>query len=485
LNSIENGTTMKRSIVLAVVVVALAATGANAQFPEDALRFATPGLGVGARAIGMGGAYTGIASDYSALFWNPAGLAQAEYGEFSAGLSYNANRNTSTFFSSQQDYNSNATNLNTLGIVHPLPVRRGSAVLAFGFHRQSSFASGVSFSGFNANSSILQTFAPDGSFYPSDLANNIAYQLYLANLDSVTGRFVSPIKDRLTQSGKVVEGGGLNNWSIGGAFDVAKNFSAGLTLTYLSGSYRYDRNYTEADNRNVYTAFPFDFASLTLDDFVESDIAGWTAKFGLMYREPSRFRVGVTVKGPTQFTIRETFGTTAQSRFDNGDIQPSGSPLTINSSNQYDVLTPWVFGAGASVIFGDLVLSGDVEYTDWTELEFKNANQDVMANNRDIKTIFRPTANLRGGAEYDIHGIGLRLRGGFVYNKSPYVGDPTSFDQKFITGGVGILVGESTMIDVAYAHGWWDTFVYNYNSTSRVNERLGANTFMMTLTHRF
>jgi long-subunit fatty acid transport protein len=476
---------MKRSIITAAVVVALAATGANAQFPEDALRFATPGIGVGARAIGMGGAYTGVASDYSALFWNPAGLAQAAYGEFSVGLSYNTNRNTSTFFTSQQDYSSNATNLNTLGIVHPLPVRRGSAVLAFGFHRQSSFANGVSFSGFNGNSSIIQSFAPDGSFYPSDLADNIAYQLFLANLDTVTGRFISPIRDRLTQSGKVVEGGGLNNWSIGGAVDMAKNFSAGLTLTYLAGSYRYDRNYTEEDARDIYNTFPFDFASLVIDDFIESDIAGWTAKFGVMYREPERFRVGVTVKTPTAFTIRETFGTTALSRFDNGEIQPSGSPLELKSTNEYEIRTPWVFGAGISLIIRDLVLSGDVEFSDWTELEFANANDDVIANNRDIKTLFRPTANMRAGAEYDVRSIGLRLRGGFIYNKSPYVGDPSAFDQKFITGGVGILVGESTMIDAAYARGWWDTFVYNYNATSRVNERLTTNTFMMTLTHRF
>jgi hypothetical protein len=476
---------MKRSILVAAIIVGLCSPGAHAQYPDDALRFATPGIGVGARALGMGGAYTGIASDYSALFWNPAGLAQASYGEFSLGLSYNANRNTSTFFGSQQDYSSNATNLNTLGIVHPLPVRRGNAVLAFGFHRQSSFAGGTSFSGFNGNSSIIQTYAPDGSLYPSDLSDNIAYQLYLANLDTVSGRFVSPIFNRLTQSGKVVEGGGLNNWSIGGAVDVAKNFSAGITLTYLAGSYRYDRNYTEADSRNVYSAFPFDFASLTLDDFIESDIAGWSAKFGFMYREPERFRIGVTVKVPTVFTIKEEFGTTAQSRFDNGDVQPSGSPYSFKSSSEYDVHTPWVFGAGASLILRDLVLSGDVEFTDWTELAFANANQDVMASNSDIKTIFRPTANYRAGAEYDVAGSGLRLRAGFMYNTSPYAGDPKAFDQKYVTGGIGVLVGESTMIDAAYAHGWWDTFVYNYNATSRVNEHLAANMVMVTLTHRF
>ena len=33
-------------------------------------------MGVGARAIGMGGAFTGVADDASAVYWNPAGLVQ-------------------------------------------------------------------------------------------------------------------------------------------------------------------------------------------------------------------------------------------------------------------------------------------------------------------------------------------------------------------------------------------------------------------------
>jgi hypothetical protein len=34
-------------------------------------------IGVGARPVGMGGAYTAVADDANALFWNPAGLALA------------------------------------------------------------------------------------------------------------------------------------------------------------------------------------------------------------------------------------------------------------------------------------------------------------------------------------------------------------------------------------------------------------------------
>lgn len=470
---------MKRFIVLIAIACSIG-TPALGQFVEDALRFSTPGLGVGARALGMGGAYSGVANDYSALFWNPAGLAQLKYGEFSFGLSHLNYLDGSTYLSGVQSFTSNATKLNALGIAYPVPVQRGSLVLAFGYQRQSDFTTGVSFKGYNPASSIIQTWAPNGTSYPPDVT--LAEDLKLAIADTATGLFDSPITGRLTQLGKVLEDGGLNNWSAGGALDVAQNMSLGITLAYVSGTYKYTRNYKEQDNNGVYATFPFDFDELVVDEEVESDISGVHAKFGFMYRDPDRFRVGLTIKTPTSFRIKETFNTTAQSYFDNGD---TFGPFDSPASNEYDVLTPWVFGAGASVTVRDLVLSGDIEYTDWAQMEFQNANKDLLAKNKDIKDILRSTANLRGGVEYDIRSAGVRLRGGFIYNPSPYQGDPSSFNQKYVTAGVGLLLGESAMLDIGYAHGWWNTFRINYAGGPLVDEKITTNNFLATLSVRF
>lgn len=476
---------MKLRILTLVILGLVSARIGWAQLPEDALRFAAPGVGVGARAVGMGGAYTGVASDYSALYYNPAGLVQAAYGEFSLGLSYLANRNASSFMGMSETSTSNVLNLNSLGFVHPIETRRGSAAVAFGFQRQNSFAQGLSFSGFNPTSSIVQSWARDGQPYGSDLTDNLAYQLYLANLDTTTGRFNSPIRNRMTQIGKVVESGGLNNWSLGGAVDIAKNLSLGLTVTYQTGSYRYDRNYSEEDRNGIYTTFPYNVSALTLNDYIESDIAGWNAKGGLMFRIPEHFRLGIAIKSPTAFNIRETYGSSARSYFKDGDVRPKDSPLASDFTTEYEIRTPWVVSGGFSVIADKLVLSGDVEFTDWTTLEFTRGSDDLLRRNQDFKLIFRPTANLRGGAEFDVRDPGLRLRGGFMYNPSPFKGDPTTFDQKFITAGLGILLGESTMLDVGYARGWWNTYVYNYDATSRVDQKITTNTFLATVTHRF
>ena len=76
-----------RRIIFILFSSLLALMSLNAQYAEDVLRFSQIGLNVGARTLGIGNAGVGYATDYSALFWNPANLALARDYEFSFGLS--------------------------------------------------------------------------------------------------------------------------------------------------------------------------------------------------------------------------------------------------------------------------------------------------------------------------------------------------------------------------------------------------------------
>jgi hypothetical protein len=66
------------ALVLFMVCINLNAVLANISSP---LRGWDPNLGVGVRALGMGGAYTAIANDPSGPQWNPAGLCQVQTGK--------------------------------------------------------------------------------------------------------------------------------------------------------------------------------------------------------------------------------------------------------------------------------------------------------------------------------------------------------------------------------------------------------------------
>jgi long-subunit fatty acid transport protein len=74
--------------------------------------------GVGARAISMGEAFTAVADDYSALYYNAAGMTQLTRSEVGVNLSYGIFQNKASFENGTPDRRSlESTRLNALNMV--------------------------------------------------------------------------------------------------------------------------------------------------------------------------------------------------------------------------------------------------------------------------------------------------------------------------------------------------------------------------------
>jgi len=69
---------IRRSLLAIGLLLTLFAPAYGAKYAGEFLS-----LGVGGRALGMGGAFVGVADDVTASFWNPAGLAQLNQRELS------------------------------------------------------------------------------------------------------------------------------------------------------------------------------------------------------------------------------------------------------------------------------------------------------------------------------------------------------------------------------------------------------------------
>src|ERR1700677_492588 len=71
-------------LLLLMPAIGLTQTPSSYNSPNPLPVFGLPNTyGIGPRAIGMGGAFTAIADDASAAYWNPAGLSQISSYEIS------------------------------------------------------------------------------------------------------------------------------------------------------------------------------------------------------------------------------------------------------------------------------------------------------------------------------------------------------------------------------------------------------------------
>ena len=94
--------------------------------------------------------------------------------------------------------------------------------------------------------------------------------------------------------------------------------------------------------------------------------------------------------------------------------------------------------------------------------------------------------NFNFGAEFTLPYPAMKIRGGFIYNPSPYVGDGSEYDRKYFTAGLGLPLSPNLIIDFAYLHGWWNNFGDNYgNNLSRTYQDISLNKVVISLNYVF
>ncbi len=475
-------TNISRKILILLCVIVFNSSFLFAQNINDVLRVAIPGLGSDARALGMGNSYIALSDDGSASFFNPAGFGLLKRLEFTGGLSYTGFDNDVNFFSNNTSYSNSNTKLNQLSFAFPFPTLQGSLVFALSYHTTKDLTGAIKFDGFNgSNTSLIQ-----------DLLNtDIPYDLYLTDLDNNT-----PIAGNLNQSGSILNSGSINNWTFSGAIEVYKNLFLGANLNINSGNFKSNNDYYEDDTKNIYQgrteptdSTTVDFMTFHLNRILDWDIAGWDAKIGFLYQLENNARFGLTVQFPKTYNIKEKFAVNGSSEFGSGFIYDLNSDK-YSDNVEYEIETPFELGAGFSVNYVGLILSAQATIIDYSQTTFKNVDglseQYAEDLNKNIKDQLKSVFNYNFGIEYNIPKIGLRLRGGYFVQPSPYQGDPSEFNRKYLTAGIGFLTDETVGLDFAYAYGWWKDFGDNYGSNvSRTFQDVKTNQFIITGTYRF
>ena len=360
--------------------------------------------GLGARAMGMGGAYIAVAEDFTATYWNPAGLAQIRRIEVYGGLSHFKDEAQVRFYGTPRTTRLSRTRLSAFGLVFPFPTYRGSLVFAAGFNRVKSF-------------------------------------------DTVFGIEGVSAQDQVHKTGKATDEGGLGIYSVAGAVDVSPSISLGMSINIWDGDDAFSRTLIQMDTTGAH-----DWTRLEEISSFDDEYDGLNFKLAAMVKTPIGLRFGMTLETPVTYSIEEDWEDQSDGDRDWGFVE-------------YEVSLPYQFGLGASWVFSNLLtVAADAVYSDWTQVRYnKSPWGDVTKEelNEEIQNKYKDTLRFHLGGEFLLPVVPITLRAGFYRDPIPFLGPREFGDPKieitnerdFLTLGFGALIDRVLALNFAWIRG--------------------------------
>ncbi len=431
---------MKKWIIVNIFILCLFIVPKN--YGQTEAFFLGHGSGVGGRALSMGSAYLALSDDYSATLWNPAGLTQLRRMELFTSMSHLQYNNEASYLDNSNTDLTTKTKLNSIGFAFPIPTYRGSLVFAIGYNKVRNFDAGFSFDWFNDSSddSVQQTFTE-------------------------------------------IEEGSLNNWVFAGAMEFTKNLSIGAALNLWRGTDDYHFNLFDQDIQNKYS-----YNHFTYDQQITTRYQAVNFKLGALYKFTRFIRFAATIETPVSLDAKEDWRESSE------QIEDEDSPYedyedAESGSWDYGIKSPFVFSAGAAfTLLPNIVLSADVEYSDWSQTRYTSepAVGEEFQENINFKQDFTATTTYRLGGEFTVPLINTQIRAGAIRQPSPLKLTTSKSDRNYITLGGGILLDKQVKIDFAWVHGWWvREGSYLSEDLPSVDEKINIDKFFATMSIRF
>lgn len=448
---------LKRELIRVLFGILLFSITSHGQSVGDIMEFGFDEQGYGIKARSMGNAFIPIADDFSALYWNPAGLGQLKHSQlyFEGGMT--SFYNSATFYGTTVNDYKNFFHPKAIGFALPLPVERGSLVLAFGYQRKKNLDDYTMFTGFNQNSNDLGWFFDDDDeFFPFD-------------------------KD-VRQTERITTKGGLDEYAFGASISVSPNLLIGISAAYLDGNYKYELEFLQEDIDNIYTGFPANYNSYLLNQTIETKMKGWSVKVGALAKIFEYIRLGVMVDVPISMEVHEIYSESDILNYDDGYIDE-----TIYEPGQwvYQIYYPPRFHAGIALKFPFLTLSTSASYTELNQSRFeipegKALSADyleLLDENRIISSSLRPSYSLHGGVELNPGRYWPKFRAGYQYKVVPQIDTTGDLDRQYYSAGIAFPMGEGFEFSLNYILGIWNRASSDALTPGVVDESIMSHNF--------
>lgn len=459
-----------------------------AQVPEDALRLSLNRTSGTARSLSLSNAMGALGGDLSSIGINPAGIAVYRSSEFTFTPSLNINTVNSSYYGTSGDDEKLSFPLQQIGFVGTYkPMREVTSGLvsthfAVGYERSNSFNRRSFIQGNGVNSSLLDeiVWLSDG-YSPADLNYNssrlrLFYDSFLIdpfNEDvyddnsiktdyyhafeelNEEGDAVWTLQDGIDQRRMISERGSAGDLSIAGGANFSNKFYIGGSLGISTHNYKRDINHFESVNPGAGNNHWNYLNNYSYEDKYSTSAVGVNLKVGAIFKPINPLRLGVSVHSPTLLSVDEEYSYAIEPELDFAEDDYYWTP---RGEFSYNFRTPYKLTGSVAYIFGNFgLLSVDYEFTDYAAMRFKDKSTNSVSNveffsdlNDQVKDIFRPTHNIRVGAEIRPAEV-FTIRGGFGYFQSPFRSKYLNHDDSHFTysGGLGFRMN-NMFIDLAY-----------------------------------
>ncbi|HNP24808.1 MAG TPA: hypothetical protein PKM63_14780 [Panacibacter sp.] len=465
---------------------------ADAQQPEDALKFSWYLPGGTARFNSIGGAVGSLGGDITANNVNPAGIGLYKTGEviLTPGMLFNNTK--STYLGSDDALKKNGFAYGATGFVLGSTSRYNGPMVSSAFsisvNQLASFNNHTYYKGSNNYSSYSEKYLEElirdnASPYAAEnnyiFGSSLAYRTYLIDSTNSNGQLIGykslvPIGTGVSQERDEDTKGGIHEIALAWAGNFADKLFLGVGLNIPVVDYTRDLSYKETD----LTTNPdnnFDF--FEYKENYRTSGAGINAKLGFIYKLQDKFRLGFAFHTPTLLDLKDKIRSSMTTNTEAYAGLLSETSDNLNSGNagevHYNLVTPYRLLGSFSFVFGSVAdtkkqkgfITADVEYVNYRGARYSTAaenSDDQTANdyynamNDVIKDYYKGNFNFKLGGELKFDPIAVRLGG--AYYGSPYADKSLKASRFLLTGGLGYR-----------KHGYFLDLAYGYSMNKDVN----------------
>jgi len=380
--------------------------------------------GVGIRSLGMANNYTAVANDYSAIFWNPAGLSFIPIREVHAGFGGSSQSMESELNGMTTDYKRSVFQFNSAGLVRSIPTSRGGLTFAMGYSAPYSFSECAKYSG-------------------TDVYLNTKEALGVSGVDTIFAG------DTLWYDNvKYYASGNLGMWSGAAGWQVAEHLGFGVTASFLYGKQLSHKSILSHTRKG------------TFDD--GADIAsnvtytGFDLRFGGLYQVNNFVSIGARLEIPQVVRYNGTLTYESASEKIKGQLRSS-----------------FAGGLGGAITLPFAIISVDGT--------FRAPNADVDSGNL---SYWKVGSGI--GVEVPVEPMNAMFRCGYTWKEfdqypyAEYVDDTLVVNTSdavdsdgavhLITAGATFVLSKSVILDLAYANTRYSSELVAYDWMNTVKK---------------